>query len=197
MIGHLRRGRHKSPLLRRLSTPCLLSRARCSASAKHAAVHRRCGTPVTTLQQPGSRVCSAPLRFASCCARDTRWGYNALSPQLDRSVSPSPSDKRPTRAIVFLAVAGFASQAMVRSADSLLPQIASDLAVSVGAASIIVSTYTVMHGSMQLIIGPIGDRFVKYRVIAVAAALCAVAVMLCGFAPTLPLLTLARVASGA
>jgi predicted MFS family arabinose efflux permease len=98
---------------------------------------------------------------------------------------------------VFLAVAGFASQAMVRSADSLLPQIAGDLGVTVGAASIIVWAYTVMHGSMQLVIGPIGDRFVKYRVIAIATALCAVIVMLCGFAQTLTTLTLARVASGA
>src|SRR5215208_22265 len=86
---------------------------------------------------------------------------------------------------------------MVRSADSLLPQIASDLGVTVGAASVIVSAYTIMHGSMQLVIGPIGDRFQKYRVIAVATALCGVMVMLCGFAQTLVVLTLARVASGA
>jgi predicted MFS family arabinose efflux permease len=112
-------------------------------------------------------------------------------------LSPAPPDKTPTRAIVFLAIAGFASQAMVRSADSLLPQIAADLGVTVGAASIIVSTYTVMHGGMQLVTGPIADRFEKYRVIAVATALCAVMVLLCGFAPTLATLTLARVASGA
>jgi predicted MFS family arabinose efflux permease len=98
---------------------------------------------------------------------------------------------------VFLAVAGFASQAMVRSADSLLPQIATDLGVTVGAASVIVSAYTIMHGSMQLVIGPVGDRFLKYRVIAVATALCAVVVALCGLAQTLTVLTLARVASGA
>src|SRR5215216_1342792 len=113
---------------------------------------------------------------------------------MDSSLSPPP---RPTRAIVFLAIAGFASQAMVRSADSLLPQIATDLGVTIGAASVIVSAYTIMHGSMQLVIGPIGDRFQKYRVIAVATALCGVMVMLCGFAQTLVVLTLARVASGA
>jgi predicted MFS family arabinose efflux permease len=86
---------------------------------------------------------------------------------------------------------------MVRSADSLLPQIATDLGVTVGAASIIVSAYTVMHGSMQLVTGPVADRFAKYRVIAVATALCGVFVMLCGLAPSLATLTLARVASGA
>jgi len=110
---------------------------------------------------------------------------------------PSPPASSPRRAIAFLAVAGFASQAMVRSADSLLPQIAADLGVTVGAASIIVSAYAIMHGSMQLVIGPIGDRFQKYRVIAVATALSAVIVMLCGFAGTLTALAAARVASGA
>lgn len=113
------------------------------------------------------------------------------------SQSSAPPAHSPTRAIVFLAVAGFASQAMVRSADSLLPQIATDLGVTVGAASIIVSAYTVMHGSMQLVTGPVADRFAKYRVIAIATALCGVFVMLCGFAPSLTTLTLARVASGA
>ena len=64
-----------------------------------------------------------------------------------------------TRAIVLLAVAGFASQAMVRVADSILPQIAGDFGVSIGTASAIVSAYAIMHGSMQLVIGPLGDRF--------------------------------------
>ncbi len=88
-------------------------------------------------------------------------------------LAPSPSLPVPsqTRAIVLLAVAGFASQSMVRSADSLLPQIAADLAVTVGAASIIVSAYTLMHGSMQFVIGPIGDRFGKYATITVMCAL--------------------------
>jgi YNFM family putative membrane transporter len=94
-------------------------------------------------------------------------------------------------------MAGFASQAMVRSADSLLPQIASDLHVTVGVASVIVSAYTVTHGAIQLIVGPIGDRFPKYRLIAVASLLCGVVVFLCGLAPNLTLLTIARVGSAA
>ncbi len=76
-------------------------------------------------------------------------------------LSPSPAFQQPsqTRAIVLLAVAGFASQAMVRSADSLLPQIAHDLSVTIGVASIAVWAYSLVHGSMQLVIGPLGDRF--------------------------------------
>lgn len=108
--------------------------------------------------------------------------------------TPPPS---PTRAIVLLAVAGFAGQAMVRSADSLLPQIAADLSVTVGAASIVVTAYAVMHGSVQLVIGPIGDRAGKYRAVAIACALSAVTVALCGLADSLWMLGLARIASGA
>ena len=97
---------------------------------------------------------------------------------------------------MLLAVAGFASQAMVRSADSLLPQIAGDFGVTVGAASIVVSAYTIVHGSMQLVSGPVGDRVGKYRMIAIATALCAFLVFACGLASSLPLLLAARIASG-
>jgi len=114
-----------------------------------------------------------------------------LAPSLNL---PVPSH---TRAIVLLAVAGFASQAMVRVADSILPQIASDLGVTIGAASTIVSAYAIMHGSMQLVIGPLGDRFGKYLTVAVACGLSSILVMLCGFAQSLSGLTLARLASGA
>jgi predicted MFS family arabinose efflux permease len=114
-------------------------------------------------------------------------------------LAPSPSIPvpSPTRAIVLLAIAGFASQAMVRAADSLLPQIAADFSVTVGAASVIVSGYALMHGSMQLFIGPIGDRFGKYRVIAVACALSSLIVFACGLAQSLSTLAVVRIASGA
>jgi MFS transporter, YNFM family, putative membrane transport protein len=113
-------------------------------------------------------------------------------------LAPSPSIPLPsqTRAIVLLAVAGFASQAMVRAADTLLPQIAADFAVTVGAASVVVSTYAVMHGAMQLVTGPAGDRLGKYRMIAIATALCAVLVFCCGLVSSLAGLTIARLATG-
>jgi predicted MFS family arabinose efflux permease len=113
-------------------------------------------------------------------------------------LAPSPSIPVPsqTRAIVLLAVAGFASQAMVRSSDSVLPQIAVDFGVTIGAASIVVSAYAVVHGSMQLVTGPVGDRVGKYRVIAMATAFCALAVFACGLTTSLPMLLFARIASG-
>ncbi|HEX5212493.1 MAG TPA: MFS transporter [Pseudolabrys sp.] len=101
-----------------------------------------------------------------------------------------------TRAIALLAIAAFAAQAMVRSTDSLLPQIAADLNVSVGATSIVVTVYLLAHGSVQLVMGPIGDRFGKYLCVTLAAAVATIMVALCGLAPSLPLLVAARLGSG-
>ena len=117
-----------------------------------------------------------------------------LAPSPPTPASDAPSQTRP---IVFLAIAGFASQAMVRSADSLLPQIASDMGVMVGVASIIVSVYSLMHGTVQLIMGPIGDNFGKYRIVAITCAGASIAVALCGMTHSLSMLLLARIASGA
>ncbi|HVX99686.1 MAG TPA: MFS transporter [Pseudorhodoplanes sp.] len=101
-----------------------------------------------------------------------------------------------TRAIALLSLAAFASQSMVRVLDSLLPQIASDLSVTVGAASIAVSAYGAAHGSVQLVIGPVGDRFGKYAVVIAACIFCSGLVLLCGLAQTLPALVAARMACG-
>jgi predicted MFS family arabinose efflux permease len=111
--------------------------------------------------------------------------------------SPIETQQVPTRSIILLAGAGFASQAMVRVTDSLLPQIAADFATSVGEASIVVAAYAVSHGSVQLIIGPVGDRFGKYRTVAVMCALATVLVALCGTVQSLSALAIARFASGA
>lgn len=115
-------------------------------------------------------------------------------------LAPNPSPPAvpsQTLPILFLALAGFASQAMVRSADSLLPQIASDMGVMVGVASIIVSVYSLIHGSMQLVMGPIGDRFGKYRMTAITCGCAAVAVACCGLTHSLTTLLLARIGSAA
>jgi MFS transporter, YNFM family, putative membrane transport protein len=117
-------------------------------------------------------------------------------PSPNSIIQPRP-DKSPTRSIILLAVAGFASQAQVRVMDSLLPQIASDLHTTIGLAAMVVTAYAVTHGSIQLVIGPISDRFGKYRTVALTCAVGAVLVAVCGTATTLPQLALARLATGA
>jgi predicted MFS family arabinose efflux permease len=101
-----------------------------------------------------------------------------------------------TSAITLLALASFAAQAMVRSTDTLLPQIAVDLNVTVGATSAVVTFYLLAHGSVQLVIGPIGDRFGKYLCVAIAAAVSTLMVVACGLAASLPVLVAARLGCG-
>src|SRR3984885_4301197 len=121
--------------------------------------------------------------------------------QLDApaSITSAASLPRPTprRAIMLLAVAGFASQAQVRVTDSLLPQIAGDFHTTVGAAAMVVTSYAIAHGSIQLVTGPFGDRLGKYRAVAVMCAIGTVLVALCGMAGSLPQLALTRLATGA
>jgi predicted MFS family arabinose efflux permease len=110
---------------------------------------------------------------------------------------PSPAKRTSaTSAITLLALASFASQSMVRVSDSLLPQISADLGVSVGAASVVITVYALAHGSVQLIVGPVGDRFGKYACVIAATAMSAVLVTLCGLANSLPMLVVARLACG-
>jgi MFS transporter, YNFM family, putative membrane transport protein len=85
----------------------------------------------------------------------------------------------------------------VRVTDSLLPQIAADFGTTVGAAAMVVTTYVIAHGSIQLLIGPVGDRFGKYLTITVMSLASSILVMLCGFANSLSELAVARLLAGA
>jgi predicted MFS family arabinose efflux permease len=111
------------------------------------------------------------------------------------STQPVPRGSA-TSAITLLALASFASQSMVRVSDSLLPQISADFGISAGAASIVVTAYAMAHGSVQLVAGPVGDRFGKYACVTAASAMSTVLVLMCGVAGSLPALVAARLACG-
>jgi MFS transporter, YNFM family, putative membrane transport protein len=112
--------------------------------------------------------------------------------------SPSSAPRQtPVRSIILLAAAGFASQAQVRVTDSLLPQIATDFRTTVGVAAIVLTAYAITHGSIQFVVGPVADRFGKYRTVAIASVLAAVLVAACGTVSSLPQLAIARLATGA
>src|SRR5262249_49059859 len=61
----------------------------------------------------------------------------------------------------------------------------------------VVTTYVIAHGTIQLLIGPVGDRFGKYLTITVMSLASTILVMLCGFANSLPELAIARLLAGA
>jgi MFS transporter, YNFM family, putative membrane transport protein len=96
-----------------------------------------------------------------------------------------------------LAVAGFASLVSMRMCEPMLPALAAAFRASNAEAAAVVSWFAVTYGLAQLVYGPLGDRFGKPRVIAVATAWCTLAALAAAMAPSLPTLTLARAAMGA
>jgi predicted MFS family arabinose efflux permease len=103
----------------------------------------------------------------------------------------------PAGAILCLSLGAFGSGVSLRVNDALLPRLAEQFAVPLSTAAQVISYFAITYGLSQLLFGPLGDRFGKYRVIAWACAACAVTAVLCGVAPDFPLLTLARTLAGA
>src|SRR5690606_30991432 len=67
---------------------------------------------------------------------------------------------------------------------------------SLGAASQVVTVFAIAYGFAQLLFGPLGDRFGKYRVIAAVCAGSAITSFLCGLAPGHASLLAARLLAG-
>lgn len=100
----------------------------------------------------------------------------------------------PTRMLVFLAAASFASAASLRACDPILPDIADAFSTTPGDAAKVVTVFGVGYALAQFAYGFIGDRFGKLRVIAIATFLSGVSSLGCAAATSLDLLVLARVA---
>jgi YNFM family putative membrane transporter len=69
---------------------------------------------------------------------------------------------------MLLAFAAFASAMSIRIGDPLLPQLAAVFGLPIARVAPTVSGFAFAYGCMQLVYGPVGDRFGKYRVIATA-----------------------------
>jgi predicted MFS family arabinose efflux permease len=79
---------------------------------------------------------------------------------------------RPDLALLpLLALAGFAAGGGMRLMDPLLPLLAADFGVGVAAIAPVVAGFTLAYGAGQLVTGPLGDRFGKVRVAAIALVL--------------------------
>jgi predicted MFS family arabinose efflux permease len=103
----------------------------------------------------------------------------------------------PGAAVACLSLAAFGSGIALRVNDALLPRLASEFGIGLGEAAQVISIFSIAYGLAQLLFGPLGDRFGKYRVIAWAALACALTSGLCAAAPGFAELRLARLLAGA
>ncbi|MDR6427967.1 putative MFS family arabinose efflux permease [Variovorax paradoxus] len=98
--------------------------------------------------------------------------------------------------VPLLAGAAFFSAAALRICDAMLPRLASDFSVTPGAAGQVIIWFAVAYGLVQLLFGPLGDRYGKARLVRLALAGCAVASLASALAPDFEMLVWTRVAWG-
>lgn len=98
--------------------------------------------------------------------------------------------------VPLLAGAAFFSAAALRICDAMLPRLASDFSVTPGAAGQVIIWFAVAYGLVQLLFGPLGDRYGKERLVRLALAGCAVASLASALAPDFEMLVWTRVAWG-
>jgi predicted MFS family arabinose efflux permease len=99
--------------------------------------------------------------------------------------------------IFLLSLAAFASTASMRVTDALLPRLSLDFGVGIAKASAVITAFTVAYGAMQILFGPLGDRYGKLRVIAVAGAAASLATLGCFLSQSFEALVIARLIAGA
>jgi predicted MFS family arabinose efflux permease len=109
---------------------------------------------------------------------------------------PEGSDKAPRGAIVLLSLASFASAASMRVVDAMLPRIGSEFHVGLSQAALAITVFSVAYGLTQVAFGPLGDRYGKLRIIALASLGAAIASAGCVLAPGYPAFVAARLMAG-
>jgi predicted MFS family arabinose efflux permease len=102
-----------------------------------------------------------------------------------------------SRVIVLLACAAFSGAAAFRVCDPQLPQLARQFGTTTGDAALAVTSFSLAYGALQLIYGPLGDRYGKFRVVVAATCACTVASIGCALSNSLESLVFFRGLAGA
>lgn len=101
------------------------------------------------------------------------------------------------RQVLLLSLAAFASAVALRVCDPMLPALARNFDTTAARAAMVVTATSVAYGVCQLLFGPLGDRFGKFRVIAWACLASTLGALACAASPSLEALSLARALTGA
>lgn len=109
----------------------------------------------------------------------------------------SADDSFDRQRLMLLCLASFASIVSMRMCDPLLQAFVAAFSVSTGEAARTVSWFALAYGSMQLLFGPLGDRYGKFRVISIAVLACTLGNILASLSGSWSMLLAARTISGA
>jgi predicted MFS family arabinose efflux permease len=118
----------------------------------------------------------------------------------DLANSDQPKNENPkstTSVIILFALAACAATTSFRICDPLLPVFAEEFGVRTAQTSGTVTWFAIAYGVMQFFYGPLGDRYGKFRVVSWATLGCALGALIVVFAPSLEVIELGRLISGA
>lgn len=107
---------------------------------------------------------------------DSRLAFCVLrfvNPSTAPAALATPSKASIHSTVLLLSAASFLSGIALRICDSLLPRLALDFSITAGTAGRVVLTFSIAYSLMQLVFGPLGDRFGKARMVSIALAGCA------------------------
>ena len=107
-----------------------------------------------------------------------------------------PAARASAAAIAALSAAAFLSGTSLRLTDAQLPRLAAEFGQSLGQVASVVTAFAVAYGLAQLLFGPLGDRYGKYRVVAWACVASTLTAALCALAPGMAALVGARALAG-
>jgi predicted MFS family arabinose efflux permease len=111
-------------------------------------------------------------------------------------MSDQQSGQASRRVILLLACAAFSSTSAFRVLDPALPQLSQEFDISTGKAAEVVTWFVFAYGLLQFFYGPVGDRFGKFRTLAIATLVCAIGNLFVALAPTFELILVGRFVSG-
>lgn len=103
----------------------------------------------------------------------------------------------PLAMLPLLAAAAFATGCGMRLLDPVLPLIAAELRVTVAEVAVLITAFALPYGLCQVVLGPLGDRFGKLRVLTLGLVLYGVMMACCALAGALTPLVALRAATGA
>ncbi len=116
---------------------------------------------------------------------------------VEKDSSKNENPKSTTSVIILFALAACAATTSFRICDPLLPVFAEEFGVRTAQASGTVTWFAIAYGIMQFFYGPVGDRYGKFRVVSWATLGCAVGALIVVFAPSLEVIEIGRLISGA
>jgi len=110
---------------------------------------------------------------------------------------PRAMASEPRWLIALLAAGAFGSAASMRIADAQLPALAGIFGVPLGSAAQVITVFSIAYGLIQLLYGPLAERYGKWRIVSFSVLASGATAAACALAPDFPALLWARLLAGA